>query len=309
MCPILPDFPSRGKNYRKRGMMGLYYRCRNAMHIILDPEWHQLLQTPESDWSLSEAALLVAQQLQPELDRQQYRRKLEDMVATLAVRVDLASTVQAKLAQLNRYFYDELGFIGNAADYYNPENSYLNKVLDYHRGIPITLSLLYMKLADAIGLDVMGVNFPGRFLVAMIIDDDRKIIDPYDQGKLLDRAGLLALLKSAGADKHPGDGLDSYLVPTTNRIFLVRLLRNLKNIFIEQQNVESGMIVIEMILSLLPESPDELRDRGMIYHHIGYASGALVDLQRFLVLQPDTTERTVIEAMIKSLEQQDTPLH
>jgi regulator of sirC expression with transglutaminase-like and TPR domain len=279
------------------------------MDIKLLPQWQQYLQLPESDWSLCDLALLVAEHLQPELDRLGYTHKLDDMIGMLAQRVKSSDDLTTKIQQLNNFFYVEQGFHSNADDYYNPENSLLNKVIDARQGIPISLAILYLRFAEAIGIQSFGISFPGHFLVGIDDDGEKLVIDPYDNGKQLDKSHLFELLAKAGMAISKPDDIDEYLLAASKRQIMARFLRNLKNIYIENQEVEKGLTVIELMLSLVGESPDELRDRGMIYYHLEYTQGALHDLQRYLALKPETSERNVIEAIIDTLTEHSTPLH
>ncbi len=279
------------------------------MEVKIHPEWYQYLQRPEQDWSLTDMALLVAEQLQPKLERQVYIHKLEDMAGNLIQRIDTAQSLQSKLDSLADYFANELGFNGNVQDYYSPDNSLLNKVIDTRTGIPITLSILFMRLAESIGLDMYGIGFPGHFLVGITVDDSKVVLDPFNRAEQLNTDKLLELLAKSSTAVENAQQIEDYLTPLANRFIIVRLLRNLKNIYIEKQEVMHALTVIEMILSIIPESPGELRDRGMVYHHMEYTQGALTDLQRFIELEPDSNERNVIEALIESLSEQTTSLH
>ena len=279
------------------------------MDIKLLPQWHQYLQLSESDWSLCDLALLAAEHLQPELDRLGYTHKLDDMIGMLAQRVKASDDLSTKIQQLNHFFYSELGFHSNADDYYNPDNSLLNKVMDTRQGIPISLAILYLRFAEAIGIQSFGISYPGHFLVGIYDEENKLVIDPFDNGRQLDQSHLFELLAKAGLSIGKPQDIDEYLVAASKRQIMIRLLRNLKNIYIENQEVEKGLTVIELMLSLAGESPDELRDRGMIYYHLEYTRGALQDLQRYLELKPDTSERNVIRAIIETLNENTTPLH
>lgn len=279
------------------------------MEVKLHPQWQQYLQLTESDWSLSEMALLVAEHLQSGVERREYTYKIEDMAGILAQRVKTTDSVSLKIEQLNHFFYTEMGFRGNTDDYYNPNNSLLNSVIDTRLGIPITLAILYIRFAEAIGINAYGISFPGHFLMGIDDNDNRFVLDPFEQGQQLDKSRLFELLSKSSMDIETLHDIDDYLVAAPKRWIMIRLLRNLKNVYIEKQEIEKGLTVIELILSLVPEVPDELRDRGMIYYHLDYSQGAMRDLLRFIELQPDSSERNVIESVIESMGQQTTPLH
>lgn len=277
--------------------------------VNLDPAWQAMLLQPESQWDLCDAALLIAAQIQPELDVKVCQQQLESMAENVRSRIVAGMDEQACIKQLNAYFYDELGFSGDNDNYYLPDNSLLNKVIERRRGIPITLAVIYLKLANAAGLDAYGIGFPGHYLLGVHAEPENIILDPFDQGHILNRSQLRNMLQKLAHEKADDAVLEKNLMPAAKVDTVVRMLRNLKQIYIEAQQVESALSCIELILSLLPEAPDELRDRGMIYQHIEYSRGAIKDLTRYLELVPDAEERGVIEALLDSLESQRKSLH
>lgn len=277
--------------------------------VNLGSAWQAVAQQPEVDWDLCHIALLIASQLQPDLDPRDSERKLESMVAGVAAEIDLTAAETDRIRQLNQYFYDKLGFSGDRQDYYLPDNSLLNKVIDRRRGIPITLAVIYLKLADAAGLDAFGISFPGHYLLGIHSEQGTLILDPFDRGQILNHSQLRNMLQQLTHNQADDIVLEKNLIPAAKRDTVVRMLRNLKQIYIEAQQVEQALATIEMILSLLPESADELRDRGMIYQHIEYTQGAIQDLTRYLQLVPAAEERGVIEALLDSLQSQRRSLH
>lgn len=114
------------------------------------------------DFDLAEACLLIAQDAYPELEPAHYLARIDALAATVKRRVAGDAFAQQKLVALNRYLFRDLGFHGDARDYYNPRNSYLNQVLERRAGIPITLSILYMEVGRRLGLRLQGVSFPGH---------------------------------------------------------------------------------------------------------------------------------------------------
>lgn len=277
--------------------------------VNLEPAWMAMLQQPQTKWDLCQAALLIATQIQPELDMQRYEQQLAAMVSGLRSRIGGEMDEQARIQQLNAYFYDELGFAGDKQDYYLPDNSLLNQVIERRRGIPITLAVIYIKLAEAIGLDAYGIGFPGHYLVGVHTEHAEIILDPFDHGNTLNHSQLRNMLQQLTHEHADDIVLEGNLLPAARSETVVRMLRNLKQIYIEAQKVELALACIEMILSIIPESPDELRDRGMIYQHIEYTQGAISDLTHYLKLVPDAEERNVIEALLDSLQTQRKSLH
>ena len=277
--------------------------------VNLAPAWQAMLQQSPAEWDLCYAALLIAAQLQPELDVQLYQHKLEMMAANMRTRVQAETDQTARVQQLNDYFYTELGFAGDKQDYYLPDNSLLNLVIERRRGIPITLAVIYLKLAEAAGLDAYGIGFPGHFLLGVHAERANIVLDPFDQGHVLNHSQLHNMLQQLTQVMADDIVLEENLLPAAKADTVVRMLRNLKQIYIESQKVELALSCIEMILSVIPEAPDELRDRGMIYQHIGYTQGAISDLTYYLKLVPAAEERNVIEALLDSLQSQRKSLH
>jgi regulator of sirC expression with transglutaminase-like and TPR domain len=273
------------------------------------PAWQTMLSQAPADWRLAEAALAAATLIYPELPIARYLQQLDAMGQSLATRLNVPMTVEQKLAALNTYLFDEQGFGGNRDDYFDPRNSCLNEVLDRKLGIPISLSILYLDLAEAIGLDAYGIGFPGHFLVGVQSADRRWYIDAFDNGRELQPDDLKVMLASQLQNHALMHTLANHLKAATPLQIIVRLLRNLKKIYIEKTEADHALQVIAMILSLLPDSPDEIRDRGMVYQHIDYSQGALADLTHYLQLVPDAQERSLLETMLESLQSQPTRLH
>lgn len=276
---------------------------------IHSPDWQEFLRQAETEWDLCYAALLIAARFDESLDVAQALRELNELAYPLLEQCDAQAGTAARIEILNAYFFGQLGFRGETQEYYQPENSFLHKVIQRRSGIPLSLSLIYLRFARVIGLDAYGIGFPGHFLVGIADGTQQRIFDPFNAAQELAQDELLARLRHHAAADVNENLLRKILQPISPRAILVRMLRNLKQIYMEKQDVENALASIEMILSLLPESPEELRDRGMIYQHIEYAQGALADLRRYLELVPDADERGVIEAVIDSLDTESTPLH
>jgi len=272
-------------------------------------KWHDYIALPERDWSLTELAFMVAEQLQADVDISFSRKSLEQLKLTLHEKVSYIDSISEKIQIINNYLFKEQGFSANHDDYFNPENSMLDHVVADRRGIPITLSLIYIELLSVAGIQSSGINFPGHFLVGVKESDHYHIYDAFRLGVKLEKEDIKKMLSNHHISIENDGELAAYLQPASNRQIIVRLLRNLKNYYIEQQNAELSLIVIEMILGLVPFSSDEVRDRGMVYHYLEYTEGALLDLNKYLELEPESPDRGVIEAIIDALMEQSTPLH
>ena len=241
--------------------------------------------------SLAQAAFVIARIEYPRLDPNPYVSRLDAMGAAAQRRIERHivasgdSGVLACVTALNAYLFAEEKFVGNREKYEDTRNSCLNEVLERRTGIPITLSLLYMEVARRAGLQVDGVNFPGHFLVRCPDAGSAAagiIIDPFHGGALLSEHDCRLLLQ-----RHVGSEVAfdrSLLVPATRPQIIVRMLLNLKRIYVHMRSFPQAREVTEMLLALSPSALSELRDRGLLAYHLNDLSGALRDLQQYLKL-------------------------
>jgi len=272
-------------------------------------KWQEYISLPEQDWSLMEMAFMVAEQLQTDVDLTFSRQTFEQLKHTLYERVNYIDSVTEKIEIINDFLFRELGFSANQEDYFNPKNSMVDQVLASRKGIPITLSLIYLEMLSLAGIECSGINFPGHFLVGVKVSGHFQIYDAFRDGSILEKNDIKKMLANHQIGVENDGELANYLQPASNRQIIVRLLRNLKHFYIEQQDAELSLLVIEMILSLVPFSSEEIRDRGMVYHYLEYTEGALLDLKSYLELEPESNDRAIIEALMESLQEQSTPIH
>jgi regulator of sirC expression with transglutaminase-like and TPR domain len=259
------------------------------MNKDLVPALTQAIDAPGT--SLAPAALVIARIEYPRLDPSLYLTRLDalgDAAARTVERTvsetDGPSTV-ARVKALNEFLFDEMQFSGSDA-YEDPRNSCLNEVLDRRAGIPITLAVVYMEVARRAGLQIDGVNFPGHFLVRCPDMNDAigadLIIDPFHGGALLSEHKCRLLLQ-----KHVGSKVafsKALVAPATRMEIVVRMLLNLKLLYVHMRSFPQARIVTEMLLALTPSALSELRDRGLLAYHLNDVTGALRDLQTYLKL-------------------------
>ena len=272
----------------------------------------ELLADRSDRYSLAEACLLIAADAYEDLDVNHYLAEIERMAARLRGRLPPAVNAEGKVIALNRFLFDELGFAGDADDYYDPRNSYLNEVIERRRGIPISLSIVYMEIGRKIGLPLEGVSFPGHFLVRLRLRGSTLVLDPFAGGAPLSENDLRKLLKrviagSGRAQMRSADDvaaelpLDQFLEPAGHRQILARVLRNLKNIYHEKDETQRQLQVLNRLLMVAPDAHSELRDRGLVYQRLEAFRAALRDLSDYLEREPEAADADDIRAKVVEL--------
>jgi len=234
---------------------------------------------------LAAAALAIARVEYPSLDPAPYVALLDRMGEEAAARLNVPR--EDSVRAFNEYLYDEQGFTGNRERYDDPRNSFLNEVLDRRTGIPISLAIIYLEVARRAGLRVDGVNFPGHFLLRAAQPDtgsDTLIIDPFHGGALLSEYDCRQLLRSHVGDEAAFDS--TLLIPATRHDIVVRMLVNLKRLYVRMRSFPQARFVSTLLLSIDPAAISELRDRGLLAYHLQDFSGALRDLEEYLRLIP-----------------------
>ncbi|MDJ0850371.1 MAG: tetratricopeptide repeat protein [Myxococcota bacterium] len=263
---------------------------------------------PDARIDLARTALLVAAEEYPRLEVDEYLSLLDELAAAVAPRLE-ACAPKDRPALLSDYLFREQGFAGNEQDYDDPRNSFLNDVLDRRCGIPITLSLVTVEVARRAGLLAFGIGFPGHFLARVYGDEDHPglIVDPF-HGRILSEDDCAALLQHfMGPEAHLVPHL--HLRPATPRETLVRLLGNLKHLYVRRRDFGRALACSERILLLVPAAPLELRDRGLIYEQLECYDAARSDLKRFLQLAPEDESVPAVKARIVALQGKTPRLH
>ncbi len=257
----------------------------------------------KENFSLAEASLLIAQDIYGDLDVDHYLGRLNEMAETVRARVPGDAFAEQKILAINHHLFRELQYLGNVDDYYDPRNSYLNEVMDRHTGIPITLAILYMEIGRRLGLAIHGVSFPGHFLVKLKVKRGHMVIDPFIGGETQSesdlRQRLVQVLPASEVEMAP---IYRYLETASPRQIIARMLRNLKNIYMQTEKPYAALDVMQRMLLLLPESVEELRDRGLLYQRLECFRPALSDLQNYLLRRPDATDSSDVHSRIVDLE-------
>lgn len=257
--------------------------------------------------ALARACLMIAEDAYPGLDVERYLGEFGRLAEDLRKRLPPNAGAEERILALNQFLFEELAYRGNADDYYDPRNSYLNEVLDRRIGIPITLSVVYMELGRKIGLPLEGVSFPGHFLVRLRLRRGMLVLDPFDGGAPQSADELRARLQRVVPEAVLGSlpvaevPLEPFLEPATPRQTLARLLRNLKAIYREAGRAERVLEVIERMLVVAPEASSELRDRGYAYRQLECWRPALQDFCAYLEREPQAADLDEVRVQIVEL--------
>lgn len=262
-------------------------------------EWDALGSTPDERIDLLSAAMLVARDEYPALDLRHYEAMLDAHVEAIGKHLTENSDTQQRLMALSRYLFEEVGFAGNHDAFYDPRNSYINDVLDRRLGIPLSLALVQMELARRLGVPLEGVSFPGHFLVRLQVEGGLLVLDPYHRGRSIDVEEL-----RERASPHMGHAdiddqqLFLMLAPASHRAIVMRMLRNLKNLYQEQSDVEKALRCADRLVRLAPQHADTVRDRGMLYHQLGHLRAARDDLAHYLAMAPQADDVETVRGLL-----------
>jgi regulator of sirC expression with transglutaminase-like and TPR domain len=251
---------------------------------VFDPiqDFARLMQRAEEEFNLDEAALLIARTEYPHLNVPDQLARLDALAFRL--HCDLTRPAIEIIESMNKLLFEKEQFRGNEEEYDDPRNSYLNDVLDRKLGIPISLSLIYIEVARRRDLPVIGVSFPGHFLVKYRTDHNEILIDPYHQGRILARHDCKELLKAQFGDE--AELKPEYFAVSTKKQILARMLNNLKGSYVRRHDFTRVLTLIQLALGVDPESSQQLHDRGMIYFLMRRYQEAQADFKTYLSLIP-----------------------
>lgn len=274
-------------------------KSKKAMNLTGRQLFVQEIQQLDEAINLERASLYIALEEYPDLDVEAYVNKLDEMAAMVIDRLPAELYPLKILKTIQQYLYNDLGYSGNRAEYYDPRNSFLNEVIDLRTGIPITLSLVYLAIARRINFPMVGINMPGHFIIRPIAEDLEIFVDPFNGGEILflqDCEDLLMKVFDRRVALQP-----EHLAAVSNRQLLGRLLTNLKVIYANQRNFPKAVQASERILLLFPDAPLEHRDRGVLYYRSDRLAEARQDFERYLQLAPLAEDAQVIEGILDEM--------
>ena len=269
--------------------------------------FREAIDCPEDQIDLGRAALAIARQEYPDLRIDDYLSQLDGLGQVVELRIGDERNPYRIIAALNTVLFKELGFQGNRSEYYDPKNSFLNDVITRKKGIPISLSVVYMEVARRVGLSLEGIGFPGHFLVKYDDGDVEILIDVFDGGEIRAREDLDRMLQQlyrGQVSYQPG-----FVAALGKRDILRRMLNNLKWIYLERGEPLKTLSVLDQLVILDPSAASEIRDRGLLYITLECYAQALDDLESYLRLTPDAEDAAMIKAQIESVRHRYVQIH
>lgn len=262
----------------------------------MDPDaaLHRLAENPATPLDVAELALRLARDEYPALDVEAYLGELDGMAheAQRYLRGDL----DARLTGLVRYLFHDMGFRGNARNYYDPRNSYLNQVLDRRTGIPLTLSLVAIAVGNRAGLEIVGVGLPGHFVAKAVDGDEILLFDPFHGGRRLTLEECERLVEQITGQ--PFRVSAAVLQAMTPGRMTQRLLTNLKGAYLRDKDFSRAVRVIERLRQLDPADLLERRDLGISLLKTGQPGPAIDHLAAYLAAIPAGPDAKTVQLLL-----------
>lgn len=262
---------------------------------------------PDARLDLAQGALMMADIAYTDLNAAHYQRRLDAL--TMVVREALGaggaglrrprmlrqrSMATYVLETMRETLAEREGLTGNTEDYYDPRNTFLHETLDRGVGLPITLSVVYLEVARRLGIPLRGVGLPSHFMVKWPLSREEGgdlYLDAFHNGQVLDVSGCRRLV----LDLMDATGVPPYFdprwtVPLNSRAILTRMLNNLKAIYLHRGETRLALEVVERLIALRPDLPEELRDRGLLRLALGEPLFAAADIAAYAERAPAAPE-------------------
>jgi len=260
---------------------------------------------PDDEIDLAEAALALGALELPNADlapyRAHFRAIVDDLAALVAAQGSGAGdSLEARIAHLHTVIGERHGYSGDHDTYDDLQNANLLRVVDRRRGLPVALGILYMHAARSQGWQMVGLNFPGHFLVRIEKDGARAILDPFNEGQtrsVVDLRDLLKATAGSAAELEPG-----HYQPVSNRDVLLRLQNNIKLRHLSAHDVPKALEVLEAMRLFAPHEPALWRETGLLEAHAGNLKDAIIALETFMALTGDEHHRHQTASLIQQLK-------
>lgn len=265
-------------------------------------QFEEAVSCQESELDVAKAALLIAKSEYPALDVPRYLKRLDEMAAVVDGRLGSHPSLIQVITEINRFLFEEQGFLGNSLDYFDPRNSFLNDVLERKLGVPISLSLIYIEIGQRLGIPFAGVSFPGHFLVKLSVPAGEIVLDPFYGGLSLTKEDLEIRLRQIVPDEK-WNMLDfgRLLAGANKREILTRMLRNLKTSYIRSGDYNRALWIVQKVLILRPDDPNEIRDRGYIFERLDCFRASADDYERYLEMSSSADDAALVRTHYQAM--------
>ena len=264
------------------------------------PEFAAEVKLPEPEIDLGRAALLIARAEYPDLDLRRYLLRLDELAQGARSREWEGSPLK-RLHRLRRFLFEEQGFRGNAEEYYDPRNSFLNDVLDRRVGLPITLCLVVMEVGRRLALSVDGIGLPGHFVVGFEAGHEFLFLDPFHGGAILTPESCETVVSRALGHSVTLDA--SHFAPVTKVQLLTRMLHNLKTVYFKREEWAKALGALDRLRVLDPEAPGEGRDRGVVLAKLGKLPAAIAHWEHYLRQHPEALDAESVRGHLRQVRQ------
>jgi regulator of sirC expression with transglutaminase-like and TPR domain len=259
-------------------------------------------EVARSPIDITKAAFIFAKEIAyPALDIARYLERLDQLAASVWINISAVRTPAAQAKALAESLFGQIGFQGNQQNYTDPRNSYLNEVFDRRLGIPISLSVIYMAIADRLGIPAAGIGLPGHFIVKVPAENGPGFIDPFHAGRQLTLDDCARLVEQTVG--YSGPLQDEWLEPIPAQAILTRMLNNLRGIYLQEQAWQLAQATVERLQILQPELVELQRDLGVIHHRSGSLRLAAYHYERYLQAAPDAPDAETIRIYMNAAVQ------
>ena len=263
-------------------------------------ELARLLDQPDERVDLGFAALLLARTEYPSLDLKEQLARLDALAREGAPYVDRQPDAPSRVDAFRIFLAETCGFRGNEDDYYDPKNSFLNHVLDRRTGIPITLSVVYMEVGRRLGISLLGVGLPGHFLVKCQEHGASFLLDPFNGGRTVNRSDCRDIVEQMYQGQL--EFRDEFLAAVDKKYIVVRMLNNLRGVYLQHRQYRKALWVVETLLSVHPASGEDIKLRGMIHYRLQNHKQAREDLEAYLFLSPEAPDAEEVKETLTEMK-------
>ncbi len=261
----------------------------------LDSDLLLLAENPNASICLETLALSLALDEYPNLDIAAYKSEISAF--SHGCKLPGGTDLEVRVRAFTRYLSHDLGIQGNKSDYYDPQNSYLNLVIDRRLGIPISLSVLAICIGKKLGLRLFGVGLPGHFITMACEGNHSVYFDVFNGGKILSQSDCENLSFKATGEQTPLS--EHHFSPLPIALVIIRMLTNLKLIYLRKNDIQRSIRILNRLRQIAPNDPAQMRDLGVVLLQAGHPSKALINLESYIHKVPSAIEDEEIKGWIK----------